>query len=254
MGRRCKTCDHPKRAEIEEDLLNNLTYRNIGTKYGISHVSIRRHFEHGHIAKDLVRATEVKKIAYSENLLDKLLYLQHEALKILDEAKNPEEGKPPLLNTALSAIGKAAGMLETQAKLAGQIKDQEINILINPTWLSLKKEIFQALKSFPDAHTAVLTAVADAQTLSSVQRKMIAGELDYKDVSPAVLAIINREFEKEPEHRPMTPAVKEVCDHIMGHDPGEDPELLPEEEWQKREKVKVKPPQRKGLQPTRRVR
>ena len=225
MGRRCKTCDHPKRAEIEEDLLNNVTYRNIGTKYGFSHVSIRRHFEHGHIAKDLVRATEVKKIAYSENLLDKLLYLQHEALKILDEAKNPEEGKPPLLNTALSAIGKAAGMLETQAKLAGQIKEQEINILINPIWLSLKQEIFQALKPFPDAQAAVFAAVAGG-VLSDVQKKMIKGEPEYKPLHPAIKELIDREFEE---------------------DPGQNIEQLPEIAYEK--KKKAKPPQRKGLQP-----
>ncbi len=103
MGRKCRTCAHPRRGEIEKDLLDSVTYRNIGTKYGISYVSVRRHFENGHIARDLVKATELRRIAYSEDLLDKLLFLQHEALKILVEAKNPVEGKP-LLNTALSAI------------------------------------------------------------------------------------------------------------------------------------------------------
>ncbi len=200
MGRRCKTCDHTKRAEIEEDLLNNVTYRNIGTKYGISHVSIRRHFEHSHIAKDLVRATEVKKIAYSENLLDKLLYLQHEALKILDEAKNPEEGNP-LLNTALNAIGKAAGMLETQAKLAGQLKELEVNIAVNPYWLAIKQEVFAILESYPDARKAMAEGVASGN-LSSIEKNMIkAGDSEQKSevLSPAILEVINSTLGIDPE-------------------------------------------------------
>ncbi len=201
MGRRCKTCDHLKREAIEQDLLNNVTYRTIGTKYGISHVSIRRHFEHGHIAKDLVRATEVKKIAYSENLLDKLLYLQHEVLKILDEAKNPEEGKPPLLNTALSAIGKAAGMLETQAKLAGQLKELEVNIAVNPYWLAIKQEVFAILESYPDARKAMAEGVASGN-LSSIEKNMIkAGDSELKGevLSPAMLEIINSTLGIDPE-------------------------------------------------------
>lgn len=193
MSRVCKTCTHPKREELEQDLLNSVPYRNIGAKYGISYVSICRHFENGHIAADLVRATEVKKIAYSDNLLEKLLYLQREALKILVSAKNPEEGKP-LLNTALSAIGKVAGLLETQARLAGQLRELEINIAVNPHWLAIKQQIFTTLKAFPGAYKAMQGLVENGK-LTDVQQRMIEPET----ISPAVLAIINREFEEEPE-------------------------------------------------------
>ncbi len=217
MGNRCKTCLHKKRMEIEEDLLNSVPYRSIGEKYGISHTSIRRHFENGHIAQDMVEASKLKRIAYSENLLDKLLYLQHETLKIFQEAKEEALGKQ--LSVAVSALSKAHDMMKTQAMLAGQLKEQEINILVNPTWLSLKQEIFQALKPFPDAQAAVFAAVAGGD-LSDVQKKMVEGERGWKPVTPAILEIINSEF-LQGEHDP--------------HD-----ELLPDEEWQKQKKKKPK--------------
>ncbi len=191
MGNRCKTCSHSKRAEIEEDLLNSVTYRSIGEKYGISHTSIRRHFENGHIAEDMVEASKLKRIAYSENLLDKLLYLQHETLKIFQEAKKEALGKQ--LSVAVSALSRAHDMMKTQAILAGQLKEQEINILVNPVWLSLKQEIFQALAPYPDAQGAVFAAIAGGD-LPDTQKKMIIGEPQYKPMSPAVKELIDREF------------------------------------------------------------
>ncbi len=198
MGRRCKTCQHSKRGEIEQDLLNSVTYRNIGTKYGISYVSVRRHFENGHIAQGLVKATELRKVAYSENLLDKLLYLQHEALKVLDQAKNPIAG-PPLLTVALSAIGRAASMLETQAKLAGQLKDLDVNIAVNTHWLAIKQEVFAILKTHPAAQKAIEESVANGK-LSDLEKSMVGAEAgEFADVTPAVLEIINSEFKEDPE-------------------------------------------------------
>lgn len=198
MGRRCRTCAHQKRAEIEKDLLSdNVTYRDIAAKFGLSHMSVSRHLENGHIAKDLIRASEIKKVAYSENLLDKLMYLQHESLKILVEAKNPADGKP-LLNTALNAIGKAATMLETQGKLGGQLKDLEVNIAVNSHWLSIKQEIFATLKTFPDALRAMQEAVAKGN-LSDLEKGLLEPEPgDYEErLSPEILKIINREFGEE---------------------------------------------------------
>lgn len=192
MGRKCSICTHPERLDIEVDILNSVPYRSIGEKYKTSHTSVRRHFENGHISPETMQAEKLRKIAYSNDLLEKLMYLQNEALRVLDEAKDPEDGNPL---TVLNAVGKVHSMIETQAKLAGRLKEQEINILINPTWLSLKQEIFQALIPFPDAQAAVFAAVAGGD-LSDVQKQMIEGDRGYKDVTPGVLEIINKEFEE----------------------------------------------------------
>jgi len=186
MSRSCKTCSHPRRSEIELAVLNNEPYRSIGARFGLNHVSIVRHVQNGHIAAVLVEATELRKVAYSEDLLEKLMYLQHEALKILSEAKNPKEGNP-LLNTALNAIGKVNRLLETQAKLAGQLKEFEINISANPHWIAIKQQIFATLRTFPDARDAVLEAIGNGK-LTELQKRMIEPD----PVSPAVLDLICR--------------------------------------------------------------
>ena len=222
MPRKCSICTHPDKLNIEVDILSSVPFRAIATKYNVGRAPLKRHFDNGHISQETIKAEELRKIAYSENLLVKLMYLQNEALKVLDEAKDPEDGQPL---TVLSAIGRVHGMIETQAKRAGRLREQEINILINPTWLSLKQEIFQALKPFPDAQAAVFAAVAGG-VLSDVQKKMIKGEPEYKPLHPAIKELIDREFEE---------------------DPGQNIEQLPEIAYEK--KKKAKPPQRKGLQP-----
>ncbi len=227
MARRCSICTHPRRIDIECDILNNVPFRAISNKYQVGRAPVQRHFDNGHIAEETIKAEELRKVANSEDLLDKLRFLQHEALKILDEAKNPAKG-PPLLNTALNAIAKVHNMLETQGKLAGQLREQEINILINPTWLSLKQEIFHALKPFPEAQSAVFAAVAGAD-LSDVQKQMIEGERGYKDVTPAIKELIDSMFEEEPKEPKLDLRPQFVVD-----------------------KEKAKAPPIKGLQPTRR--
>ena len=228
MPRKCSICTHPDKLNIEVDILSNVPFRAIATKYNVGRAPLKRHFDNGHISQETIKAEELRKIAYSNDLLAKLMYLQNEALRVLDEAKDTEDPmkKSPL--TVLSAVGKVHSMIETQAKLAGRLKDAEINILINPTWLSLKQEIFQALKPFPDAQAAVFAAVAGGD-LSDMQKQMIEGDRGYKDVTPGVMEIIEKEFEEVLE---------------------QPPKLLRPEIHKK--KAKPKPPQPIGLQPTRR--
>ncbi len=232
MANKCKTCGHSKRAEIEADLLNSVPFRSISEKFGISHTSIRRHFENGHISETLVRATEVRQIADSDDLLKKLRFLQHQSLEILMEARYPTDDYPPSLNTALNAISKAAGLLKIQAELAGKLSDMEVNIAVNLHWQQIKQELFAILKPFPGAQRA-LSDAAEKGNLSKLEQDMI---------------------EPEPgnyEER-LSPAVKAICDSMMNFDrePEQHPELLPSEICEK--EVKEKPPQLKGLQPTRR--
>ena len=186
MGRKCLTCSHPKKDEINQAILNNVPYRAIAKKYKISHMSIVRHVLNGHIAKDLIHLHEVKKIAYSENLLEKLMYLQEEALKVLIKAREPQEG-PPLLNTILAAIGKAAALLETQAKLAGQIREQKWDLSVNPTWIMIKNELFTALQPYPQALSKIESIIPNDNN----------GLPEYQDITPAVKEIIDKEFAGE---------------------------------------------------------
>ena len=124
MGRKCSICINKQRAEIEEDILDSVPYRDIATKYGVNRMSVQRHAQNGHIEQAIVEAHELKDIVHGKELLDKILYLQQEALTVLQKAKNCEDNI-----LALNAISKAARLLEIQGKIAGLIQQgTQVNI------------------------------------------------------------------------------------------------------------------------------
>ncbi len=89
MPQKCSICTHPQKLDIECDILGNVPYRAITTKYNVGRAPLKRHFDNGHILPETIQAEKLRKIVYSENLLAKLMYLQNEALRVLDEAKDP---------------------------------------------------------------------------------------------------------------------------------------------------------------------
>ncbi len=228
MGNRCRTCRHSKRAEIEEDILNSVPYRSISEKFKISHTSVRRHFENGHISQAMVKATELKGIAYSDDLLAKLKYMQNEAMKVLYQASNPIEG-PPLLSVVLAAIGKAIDMIKVQGVLAGQLKENEIIIAINSHWVSIRQEIFQILESYPDARKAMTEGVASGK-LSSIEKNMLeVGDSDPKHevLSPAMLEVINATLGIDPEEEHPNKGYQERLDREAKVQGRKDQEMKP---------------------------
>jgi len=123
MGRKCSICIHKKRKEIEEALLENQSLRHIASQFGINYRSIQRHLKNGHIEKSIIEAHELKDIIHGRDLLEKVFYLQQEALHILREAKRVRDNM-----TALSAIARASKLLELQGRIAGDIQSAKINI------------------------------------------------------------------------------------------------------------------------------
>ena len=152
---RCRTCSSPRREEIEHDLLASVPIRDIEAKYGVGRMSLQRHQQRGHIAASVVEAVKLRKVAFSENLLDKLLFLQNEALQILREAKESRqsEGLRTALTIALGAIGKAGQLLETQVKLVEGLRKAEFNIQIaivqDPSWAAVLRLLTDILRNNP---------------------------------------------------------------------------------------------------------
>ena len=61
MPRKCTVCIHEKVEEINQALLNGVSYRDIAGQYGLSDSAIDRHKQKGHIAKELVKGDEKEK-------------------------------------------------------------------------------------------------------------------------------------------------------------------------------------------------
>ena len=171
MSNRCRTCSSPRREEIEHDLLASVPIRDIEAKYGVGRMSLQRHLQRGHIAASVVEAVKLRKVAYSEDLLDKLMFLQNEALQILREAKESRqtEGLRVALAMALNAIGKAGQLLETQVRLVEALKRAEfsvnIAIVADPVWPEVLRILTDALRPHALAFRQVVEGLRNLKLL-----------------------------------------------------------------------------------------
>ncbi len=103
--------------------------------------SLQRHKKNGHITESLRKAHEINKIVNADDLLVKILHLQKETLIVLGEAKDKKD-----YGLILTAIGKASGLIELQAKLAGQLQEgRVINIYVQPAFIKMQNIILSEL-------------------------------------------------------------------------------------------------------------
>lgn len=146
MPRRCTVCAHEMREIIDTLLIEGKTpKRRIATQFGLNEGSIRWHEKH-HLSEDLVKSHKALQIAQSDNLLDKIIYLQREALEILQESRDNKEN-----HTALNAIGRTAQLIELQGELLGKLDRAPVQMIINsPVWIQLQQVILEATKDAPD--------------------------------------------------------------------------------------------------------
>jgi hypothetical protein len=118
MGRRCKVCCHPARAEIDAALVRGVAYRQIASHYGMSYASVKRHKE-AHLPAALVEAHEAREVARADSLLVQMRELQERALRILADAESQGD-----LTNANRAIAEARRNIELVAKLLGELQAQ----------------------------------------------------------------------------------------------------------------------------------
>jgi hypothetical protein len=158
LSRKCSICVHKKRNDIEKLLVEGaLSFRHIASQYGVNYRSLQRHKENGHIEEALIKAHDVEKIVYGEDLLGKILHLQKETLQVLEEAKKYKKHV-----TVLNAVGKASGLIEIQEKLAGQLHEKQINIFLHPDFIEMRSIILQVLDPHPEIKHKVAEALFNA--------------------------------------------------------------------------------------------
>ena len=149
MPPKCKICNHKKRAEIEEKILNGISARKIAACYDFSIASVSRHrnncmpravsvaAQKGNITKTEKKiAQKRKQLAPPKDLddiesdtktelagvtlLDKMKKLEDETQDILVKAK-----KAKSYNVALMAIDKLTKLHELSLKFAAEAREQE---------------------------------------------------------------------------------------------------------------------------------
>jgi len=161
MARPCSICAHKQRAEIEEAMINRVSYRDIAKRFSLSSAAVSRHKDH--IIKALTQAREARDVARADGLLLQVQDLQGRALNILTTAEEAEDFK-----TALGAIREARGCLELLAKLTGELRlEGTINILISPEWIELRAVIIDTLKPYPGIQAELARHLAEVEEVNN---------------------------------------------------------------------------------------
>ncbi len=112
MPRPCTVCGHPKRAEIDERLLNGTSIRDIARQYGVGLNAVDRHRSHigEALAEAKQRRTELD-MDHGDDLFGTVYRLQREALELLERAK--VEGKDYLVLQAIDRAQKSVALMAT---------------------------------------------------------------------------------------------------------------------------------------------
>ena len=160
MPRVCSVCTHPNRAEIDRALLAGETSnRRVAAQYAVTERAIRDH-KRNHLAARMQQAAAKNAEADIRTAIDvvgQLKAINGAALQVLKDARSANDG-----DLALKAIDRIQRQLELQAKLMGDLTDGDtINVIVQPEWVALRSNILTALTPFPDAKSAVLTALTD---------------------------------------------------------------------------------------------
>jgi hypothetical protein len=165
MPRKCTVCTHPKQADIDQALLENLaSIRGIAIQYKLSKSAVMRH-RAAHLSERLAAVAERNADADVRQALDVIAHLReiNEATKdVLKVARDNENH-----GLALRAIDRLQQQIELQAKLINLINDAPtINVIVSPQWIELRTIIIAALEDYPEARQHV------AQALQASERKI----------------------------------------------------------------------------------
>ena len=123
MPRTCSICGHPAREQIDAELLEGKPFRELANRFGTSSAALFRHRQ-THIQDRLQKLHDVEEISKAKTLLEQIDELKVKARQILDAAERDGDFK-----TALSGVRELSRLIELVAKLTGELRAAQINIL-----------------------------------------------------------------------------------------------------------------------------
>jgi predicted RNA-binding Zn ribbon-like protein len=126
MPRICTICTHPKRSEIDRRLLTGEPVRTIVRAIAghvpISKTSLQRHQRH--VSEAISKSQEAVEIAHGDDRVSELQQLASEARRL--QAKAEADGDT---RTAIAALRELTRLIELRARVAGELKDRQVNVL-----------------------------------------------------------------------------------------------------------------------------
>ncbi len=154
----CKACAHRQRADIDRELVEGSSLRDVAGQYNLSKSSLERH-KAAHLPSTLTMAHEAAEASRADELLAEVEGLRAKAYNLLLAAEAKAD-----LKTALLGVRETRGCLELLGKLLGKLQQEgavSVNIITAPAWLELRGIILTALAPYPEARAAVVRALED---------------------------------------------------------------------------------------------
>lgn len=119
MGRYCRACFHPDRAEIDAALVEHAAgYARLAARFGLSYGGIRRH-ERDHLAHAFQDAQELHSMIDTQALIAKLEELDDAVHRVLSRGESGGDDRLVLL-----AVKEGRSNVETLARI-GVVSDLE---------------------------------------------------------------------------------------------------------------------------------
>jgi hypothetical protein len=135
----------------------------------MSDVSLLRH-RNNHLAEQVQDATEARRVEQAAttapkavtdpsseplDVLAQLRAVNAATLRVLQDARVSGDGRLVLL-----AVDRVQKQIELSARLLGDLDDRpQINLLVAPEWLLVRSTLLDVLAPYPDARTAVASAL-----------------------------------------------------------------------------------------------
>ena len=121
MPRTCTACTHEEREQIEAELLDGQSFKDLAARFGLSGSALHRHRK-SHLPERLLKAKAAAEISKADHLVAQVESLQANARRILAKAESDGD-----LRTALTGIRELSRLIELIAKLTSELKNQPIS-------------------------------------------------------------------------------------------------------------------------------
>jgi len=157
MPQHCKLCESPQRSEIEQKLAEGMTSREAAKLLGCDHSSVNRHVRN-HLRVGISAARKINDMEALTELEERHLGSGINVVKQVEKAHDrcmmlfKEALSRGNIRDALRALEVEIKQLQLSAKIQGVYADStpQINLLMQPEFIQLKKVVIEGLKEYPD--------------------------------------------------------------------------------------------------------
>jgi len=156
MAKKCSVCEHEQVERINLELMHGTSLRKVAKEFGVSSSALHRH------KSEHVKGVEEISSALPVISVEKVMELERRADSLYWEAMRNDDR----LN-AIRALKEYRETVSLYAKLTGELTKQaqvvHNHLHVNPEWVSLRQTMLAALAPYPEARTALINAIRNAE-------------------------------------------------------------------------------------------